>query len=137
MAAAGVIVSLIFVGFEIRQSTVAARAEAYQEIGLTIAEFWYNDALNPELMEVTWRAEAGDSLSASELHRARARLNSILRIWETLWLSVDTRALPPEVMQRMACSGWVVGLRCATTRCSKETGARSSETDWARASGTT
>jgi hypothetical protein len=28
-------------------------------------------------------------------------LNAILRIWETLWLNVDTRALPPEAMYRM------------------------------------
>lgn len=101
VAVAGVIVSLIFVGFELRQSTVTARAEAYQEIGLTIAEFWYNDALNPELIEITWRAEAGDSLSATELHQARSRLNAILRLWETLWLNVDTGALPPEAMHRM------------------------------------
>ena len=35
----GVIASMIFVGFEIRQSNVQARAAAYQAIGVATAEF--------------------------------------------------------------------------------------------------
>lgn len=33
-----VVISLIFVGLELRQSTIASRAAAYQEIGLATSE---------------------------------------------------------------------------------------------------
>jgi hypothetical protein len=101
VAAAGVIFSLIFVGFQIRQSTIQARAQAYQEIGLTVAEFWYNDALNPGLLVLERRVAAGDSLSADELQQFRSRMVSILRLWETLWLNVEAGALPPEALGQM------------------------------------
>ena len=37
LAALGVIASLLFVGFEIRQNTMVARASAYQAIGVATA----------------------------------------------------------------------------------------------------
>src|SRR5439155_7506205 len=39
LAAAGVITSLVFVGMQIRESNIQARAAAYREIGISTAEF--------------------------------------------------------------------------------------------------
>ena len=45
LAALSVVASLIFVGYEIRQNTVAARAAAYQAIGIASAAAW--DSMRP------------------------------------------------------------------------------------------
>ncbi len=105
-AAVGVIVSLVFVGFEVRQNTVAARAQAYQEIGLTVAQFWHDDASNPQLLEILQRANDPDSqvaagLTPVELDQARSLLTAILRLWETLFLNIQIGSLPAEAMDQM------------------------------------
>ena len=106
VAAVGVIVSLVFVGFEVRQNTVAARAQAYQEIGLVVAQSWHDDASNPALLEIIQRANDPDSLvfaglTAIELRQAQGFTMGILRMWETLFLNIEIGALPPEAMQQL------------------------------------
>ena len=52
LAAVGVIGSMLFVGWEIRQNTMVARAAAYQEIGFTAANQWMEGAHNRAYSEL-------------------------------------------------------------------------------------
>ena len=55
LAALGVIASLVFVGLEVRQNTVSARAAAYQDMGSRISDIWLLGAQDPELALLTLR----------------------------------------------------------------------------------
>ncbi|MGD8496323.1 MAG: hypothetical protein PVF05_09055 [Gemmatimonadales bacterium] len=70
----GVIASLLFVGLQIRQTNVIARAQTRQELTDQYREYWMALALDPELEEVRSPALAGDDTRASILQWVRLRL---------------------------------------------------------------
>src|SRR5688500_13996652 len=51
----GVIGSLIFVGIQIRQNTIASRANAYQQMGAAVADIWFSTAQEPARAAMTMR----------------------------------------------------------------------------------
>ena len=57
-AALGVVASLVFVGLELRDNARAARAAAYQEIGLAAADTWLMKATDRELNDLVEIADA-------------------------------------------------------------------------------
>ena len=62
LAALGLIASLLFVGFEIRQNTIAARASAYQSIGVATAAAFVSAAHDPQwLTSIQKTADAMDA----------------------------------------------------------------------------
>ncbi len=91
VAAIGVILSLIFVGFEIRQNTAVARGQARQELAALNQDFmsllsqedigriWYH----------AWEMEEGlnmeDELSQEESFRARVLMTITLRRFENVF----------------------------------------------------
>lgn len=70
----GVIASLLFVGLQIRQTNVIARAQTRQELTDQYREYWMALALDPELDAVRSPALAGDDTPASILQWVRLRL---------------------------------------------------------------
>ena len=108
--ALGVIASMVFVGWEIRQSNVQARAAAYQEIGIATAEWLrtFDDRLSRLYREggseesvVRWTLAEWD---------AYGQMVSDLRMLETVVLQVEQRLLPPEALERLgyaASSGFL------------------------------
>ncbi len=51
LAVLGVVASLIFVGYEIRQNTIAARAAAYQAIGIATAAAFRQLGARPTVLD--------------------------------------------------------------------------------------
>ena len=64
----GVIGSLIFVGLQIRQNTIASRASAFQQMGTAIADIWLNTAQDPAraLMTMRFFEEANAKFTPAE-----------------------------------------------------------------------
>ncbi len=104
LAALAVVTSLVFVGYEIRQSTISARASAYQEIGLATSDLWMILATDPEYAEL--QLMAFDSTRWGEIdgtgwHQMAATLTSVMRLWETTYLQVEEGLLREDAMGRL------------------------------------
>ena len=55
LAILGVMLSLTLVGLELRQSTIASRAAAYQQLGVATAETWHSQTSNRDLNDILWK----------------------------------------------------------------------------------
>lgn len=101
----GVVASLVFVGWEVRQNTVSARATAYQEMGSTIADVWLLGAQNPELALLTLRFFEEEDAEFTPVEEAVliAQTVGALRQYETVWRQVELGLLAPEVLEYF---GW-------------------------------
>ncbi len=104
-AVIGILLSLIFVGFEIQQSTITARSAAYQEIGIATAQGWLETALNRELIDVLGKAASGPgeyhNLSPSDKSMIRAWLLSFIRLSETIYLQVEQGLLSEQAFDTL------------------------------------
>lgn len=56
VALLGVIASLVFVGLELRETRIAARAAAYQELGIAVAENWMGRASDRVINDLAYVA---------------------------------------------------------------------------------
>ncbi len=101
----GIVASLVFVGWEIRQNTVAARATAYQNMGSTISDTWMLGAQNPELALLTLRFFEEEDAEFTPVEEAVliAQTVGALRQYETAWRQVQLGLLEPEVLEYF---GW-------------------------------
>ena len=108
LAALGVIASMIFVGLEIRQSNAqaqaAARAAAYQAIGVATAESFDSWAHDPELFETRYKGAA--AMDSTDWQRWALKVTVFARLGETVLLQVEQGILPPDAMDRLGYRGW-------------------------------
>ena len=98
-----VAVSLGFVGWQIRQSNVQARAGAYQALGIAVAEYHQNfSPLQERLsLEALWGTNLIEQWTANDwATHSRSSLAS-LRIAETLYLQVEQGLLGEEAVQSL------------------------------------
>ena len=102
VAAAGVIASLAFVGMQIRESNIQARAAAYQAIGIATSEFHrsFSPRMNRLMTESSypeavarWRLEDWETVERIE--------TADLRMLETILLQVEQGLLPPDATTRL------------------------------------
>jgi len=95
----GIIVSLIFVGIELRNSNVQARAAAFQAIGIATSEFHQtmDDRLNL-LYEQAFDEKALKTWSYSDWLAVDRRLRADLRLFETALLQVEQGLLGEETI---------------------------------------
>ncbi len=105
LAALGVIASMVFVGTEIRQNTLQARAAAYQEIGHQAAE-WYRSRLDNERLrnleiDARYRRENLSSWTASDWMMMSYHHLDGLRLWQTLELQIEQGVLPPTAIDAL------------------------------------
>ena len=110
-----VVLSLIFVGYEIRQNTIAARATAYQAIGIAGAatlDSWAHD-------EQLWRLQRKkpEDMNANDWERFALKMKVFARLGETVHLQVEQGLLPPDAMERLGYRGWVEFLKYPKTAC--------------------
>lgn len=70
----GVVVSLLFVGLEIRQNNAIASAQTRQALASEYREFWLSLAFSGQLEEVSGPALAGSDTKASIVQWVRMRL---------------------------------------------------------------
>ena len=110
MAALGVVASLIFVGWEIRQNTRALQAAAVQEMTGAVREQFHLFINNPELNSLTMRAEQDiTDLTPDELRMFDWVNRSGWFGTQSLFRQWELGALPDDewgVWQRLTCEEW-------------------------------
>ena len=95
-----VVAGLVFVGMEIRQNTVVARMTASQVFTqqlIDLHQFVVTDLYAP----LNSRIKAGElreDFTADELLRIDVTLMNLLRIWESLYRSVQAGVTDPEMI---------------------------------------
>jgi hypothetical protein len=110
-AALGVVGSLVFVGFELRDNSRAARAAAYQELGLAAADSWLMKASDRELNDLVEIADAEDpaeweALTQSDRRLVASYVQGLLRQYETVFLQVNENLLPEDAMDSLGWNGF-------------------------------
>ncbi len=115
VAALSVIASLIFVGYEIRLNTVAARASAYQAIGIATAAAIDNWAHDEQMMMLGQKK--ADAMDATDWDRFAMKMKVFARLGETVLLQVEQGLLPPDAMERLGYRGWMEFLQDPMTAC--------------------
>jgi hypothetical protein len=108
VALLGVVASLVFVGLELRQNRIAARAAAYQELGIAIADNWMGRASDRVLNDLVALATTADSATwaevpASDVYLLRSYVAANLRLHETAFLQVEQGLLGSDALETL---GW-------------------------------
>jgi hypothetical protein len=102
LAAIGVIASLAFVGIQVRESNIQARAAAYQSIGIATSEFHRSfDARMNRLVTESEYPEALQRWTLADWEALERIYTADLRMLETIRLQVDQGLLPPDAMERL------------------------------------
>ena len=99
-----VVASMVFVGLEIRQNTVAARSAAYQAIGIATASAFDNMAHDRQFL-ISTRKEAAAMDTADWLQLGN-KATTFARLGETVLLQVEQGLLPPDAIERLGYAGW-------------------------------
>lgn len=110
VAVMGVVASLVFVGLELRETRIAARAAAYQELGIAVADNWMGRANDRELNDLVLLATMADSaswaeVSASDVYLLRSYVVANLRLYETAYLQVEQQLLEVDALERLGWTG--------------------------------
>jgi len=102
LGAAGVIISLLFVGMQIRESNIQARAGAYREIGISTAEFHrgFSARMNRVVTESEY-AEAVKRWTLEDWETMERIETADLRMLEMIQLQVEQGLLPPDAVSRL------------------------------------
>jgi hypothetical protein len=93
----GVTASLVFVGFEVRQNTVATRAAAYQDMGTSISEVWLETAQDSVRAKLTVAGLGGAELTGYDAQMLSQRI-AAYRQYEVVWRQVELGILEEEVL---------------------------------------
>src|ERR1700745_1154522 len=102
VAAAGVVASLAFVGMQIRQSNIQARAAAYQAIGIATSEFHRSfDARLNRLVTESEYPEAVHRGTRADWDSVARMITADLRLLETILLQVEQGLLPADATARL------------------------------------
>jgi len=98
LAAVGVIASLVFVGAEVRQNTVAIQGTTRNELAAGAREMLMTIASSPELASVWRRWLAGEDLSADEGMAAFSLVLSYMRNLENVYLQVEAGSVDESAL---------------------------------------
>ena len=99
-----IIVSLIFVGLEVRQNTIATRAAAYQQHGEHVSNQWMTYALDEDMVRLFSVDERDwDQLTDIEKGRITFAWVGTLRSYETILLQVEEGLLDEDALEKL---GW-------------------------------
>lgn len=101
-AAVGVIASLAFVGMQIRESNIQARAAAYREIGISTAEF--HRGFNARMNRLTAESDYPEAVKRWTLEdwETMERITTAdLRMLEMILLQVEQGLLPADAVTRL------------------------------------
>jgi hypothetical protein len=95
-----VVVSLVFVGYELRQNNRLALAAAYQSIGIATAEAWIDMSRDERAINLLFVASL-DSLDEVDWAGALVEWTGWVRLLETLQLQIELGILPPDAVERL------------------------------------
>jgi len=107
LAALGVIASMVFVGLQIRQSNIQARAAAFQEIGIATAEA-HRDFQGRKLeldLDASWTPERMSAWTRDDWELHSRMWIEVMRLYETLQLQVEQGLLPAGGLDRLGYGG--------------------------------
>ena len=116
LAALGVIASLVFVAWEIRQNTIQSRAAAYQAIGLAAASTHESVAHDREMLENVF-AKSPSEMDQLDWWQFGHLMSGLARVCETLLHQTREGALPESAMDDLGCFGWRTVLDDPKTAC--------------------
>ena len=111
IAVVSVVFSLIFVGLELRQSTIASQAAAYQELGIATSEVWFRMSSDSELNNMLFVIDKDPvngyiNLSQSDRNRALSYVMGNLRLYETVYLQVEQGLLDANALKYLGWEGF-------------------------------
>jgi len=102
LAVVGVIGSMAFVGMQIRESNIQARASAYAAIGIATSEFHRSfDARLNRLVSESDYPEAVQKWTLADWESVQRIYTADLRMFETILLQVEQGLLPADAMVRL------------------------------------
>jgi hypothetical protein len=95
---------------ELRESRISARATAYQELGIAVADNWMGRANDRVLNDLVLTATVADSatwadVSASDVYLLRSYVVANIRLYEAAYLQVEETLLEPDAPVRL---GWTL-----------------------------
>ena len=99
LAAVGVMLSLLFVGLELRQNTLAVRATALNDLATGSREYLLTVGSNPDLIAARIRWIAGEELEPVEMEMTIWTLSALLRNMENVFLQVRAGAVDESALQ--------------------------------------
>jgi len=108
VGAVGVVLSLLFVGYEIRQNTAVARTAAYHAIMADQGALLDVLATDPTLAPLLVRGMSGETaegFSDEELFRIQIAHRRNVRGWEGLFFAVREGVLPHEALDIVGQGG--------------------------------
>ena len=88
-AAVGVVLSLLFVGWEIRQNTAVARSDANSRTTQALSQLWMEIATDPNLFRVwsAWQEGRHGELDSADVRRLGMVLQSIMGLYEDAYIA--------------------------------------------------
>lgn len=101
LAALSIVLSLIFVGLEVRQSSTIARTEAYQVYSISIAENAREIAHDPEFATLLVGLSTGQKteFSITETAQLFTHFSSVLYLHHGLYQSIQEGVIPEEYLE--------------------------------------
>ena len=102
---AAIVVSLVFVGYELRQSTAIARSDAYNSFSSRFFELASNAALDKRMSGLIFQVNQGalpGDFKPEEQISIRMYQAAAVRVWEGLFRSVQAGVLPEEALESAA-----------------------------------
>ncbi len=104
VAAIAVVISLIFVGLQIRDNTIASEAATYQASVAYDVEILLNAGVSPETARVFYTSrDDPDSLNEDELLQGQTLLTATLRHMENLYVQYEAGMLSDEAWANRLC----------------------------------
>lgn len=116
---AAVVLSLVFVAYEVRQNTISARAAAIQEIGIATAEMWGEYARDPAMIKLLENRTDYplDRFTADDWTRALAMMLAWSRLAETGLLQVKEGLLPASSLDTLGYASTKYWLQHEAVNC--------------------
>ena len=102
------VLSLAFVGYEIRQNTNAAKSEAFQQFHLAASAFDLDTTTNELLLSVFEKLDSGtpfEELGYRERLTLRMYYSSVVSLWAGLYYSVNAGVLPENTLSATGGAG--------------------------------
>ena len=100
-----IVVSLVFVGYEVRQSTAVARSNAYNNFSSQFFELVSNAALDERMSRLISQVNRGahpEDFTPEEQASIRMYQGAAVRVWEGLFRSVQAGILNEDALDGAA-----------------------------------
>jgi hypothetical protein len=104
-AAASVVASLVFLASEVRQNTIAIRAQSRQALASAVQDWLMSVATDEQLNALVLAANRGESFTSSDTLRVQHTLFALLRHHENVFLQIQEGAIDASGFQSYGWTG--------------------------------